>query len=265
MRNSLLFVVFLLLFASCSEYQKLLKSDDTELQYEAALNYYQEGDYTRAARLFEGLIGRFRGTERAEMSHYIYADCLFENGDYLNAGYYFDLFTQNYPTSDLVEDAQFMTAYSSYKMSPNPRLDQTDTYNAIDGFQLFINLYPNSERAEEAADLMQEMRDKLAYKAYLNCRLYYEMGTYMGNNYQSAVITARNTLEDFPDTKYSEELAFLILDSKYIQAMKSVEERQQERLRETVDEYYAFINQYPESQYMNEAHNIFEEASSMLN
>ncbi|ASB50079.1 outer membrane protein assembly factor BamD [Alkalitalea saponilacus] len=265
MRNLIIVVLIALFTSSCSEYQKLLKSNDYDLQYTRAMEYYEAGDYMRASTLFGGLISIFRGTERSEISHYIYADCLFRMRNYLMAAHHFRMFVQNYPTSDRAEDAQFMAAYCHYKLSPNPRLDQTDTYQALEGFQLFINLYPNSERVVEATQLMDELRDKLVYKAYLNAKLYFNLGTYMGNNYQSAVIAARNTLDDFPDTKHREELSFLILDAKYIQAVNSIEERMQERLRETIDEYYTFINEFPNSQYIRRAHRIFEETSSLLN
>lgn len=263
--RSLAMLLLLATLGSCSEYQKLLKSNDHDLKYEKAMVYYEKGDYMRAGTLFGGLIGIYRGTEKSETSHYIYADCLYNMKDYITAKHYFSTFVQNYPTSDLAEEAQFMSAYCSYEMSPNPRLDQTETYNALDGFQLFINLYPQSEKAKEATTLMDELRDKLVYKSYLNATLYYNLGNYMGNNYQSAVIAARNTLDDYPDTQFREELSFLILDARYIEAVNSVEEKQEERLRSTLDEYYSFINEFPESQYLSQANKIFEEVSSLLN
>lgn len=258
-------VTMALLFSSCSEYQKLLKSKDYDLKYERALVYYEKGDYTRAATLFSELISIFRGSEKSETSHYIYAECLYGMHDYMMAGHYFQRFVQDYPTSNRVEEAQFMTAYCSYKMSAKPRLDQTETFTALDQFQLFINLYPTHEKVEEAGRLMDELRDKLVYKAYLNAKLYYNLGNYMGNNYQSAVIAAGNVLNEYPDTKYREELSFLILDSKYIQAVNSIEEKMDERLRDTLDEYYSFVNEFPESQYLKNANKIFEVTTQLLN
>ena len=90
------------------------------------------------------------------------------------------------------------------------------------------------------------------------------MGINLGNNYLSAVITARNTLDDFPDTKYREELYFLILDAKYKEAVNSVEAKKDERLRDTLDEYYSFINEYPESAYLSNANKIFQDINKLL-
>ena len=264
MRNLFLLVV-VVLFTSCSQYQKLLKSTDYDLKYEKAMEYYQAEDYTRAGTLLYELIGVFRGTEKAQEAHFAYANSLYGMKDYMLAGHYYKTFIQNYPTSNILEECQFMTAYCNYMMSSNPRLDQTETYAALDALQLFINLYPNSPRASEAAYMMDELYDKLAFKAYLNAKLYFDLGTYLGNNYKSAVIVARNTLDEYPDTEYREELSFLILEAKYIQAIKSVEDLKDERLRDALDEYYSFINEFPTSQYLRKANRFFEVVSGMLN
>jgi outer membrane protein assembly factor BamD len=148
--------------------------------------------------------------------------------------------------------------------SPKPRLDQTTTEEAIQEFQLFINMYPNSARVEESTRLMDELRDKLVFKSYLNAKLYYNLGDYLGNNYMSAVIAAQNSLKDFPDTKYREELSFLILESKHIQAVNSIEEKKEERVRDTIDEYYSFINEFPEGKFRKRADRIFKESDDLL-
>jgi outer membrane protein assembly factor BamD len=262
--RGVLFFTLLILSTSCSNYQKLLKSNDTDLKFEKAMEYYNNGDYKRAATLFNDVMRSYRATERGELSHYIYADCLLKAREYMLAGHYFTVFVQSYPSSAYAEEAQFNAAYCSYMLSPTARLDQTETNKALEGFQLFINLYPTSKRVKEATAFMDELRDKLAYKAYLNAKMYYDLGSYLGNNYLSAVITARNTLDDFPDTKYREELYFLILDAKYKEAVNSVEAKKDERLRDTLDEYYSFINEYPESAYLSNANKIFQDINKLL-
>lgn len=266
MKRLFIFFLFLpFLLSSCSNYHKLLKSTDSDLKYRKAMEFHANGDYLRASTLLGQLMRVTRGTDRSENVHFTYADCLFRMGDYLMAEQSFEMFVQNYPNSAHAEDAQYMIAYSNYRISPNPRLDQAHTYKAIEAFQLFISLYPRSDRVAEANKLMAELRDKLAYKAYLNARLYFDLGSYLGNNYQSAIITARNTIEAFPETRHREELSFLILDAKYILAVNSVEARMEERLRETIDEYHAFLNEFPTSEYIARANRIYQEVSALLN
>ena len=256
--------LFILLLSGCSEYQKVLKTQDYELWYETAMKLYEQKEYTKAATLLSELTNIYRGTDKAEIIIYTYANSLFNNNDFMMAGHYYRELVKTFPSSKLVEECQFKSAYCYYKLSPNPRLDQTDTENAINEFQLFINMFPNSSKVTEATKYMQEMRNKLVYKAYLNAKLYFDLGTYMGNNYRAAVITAQNTLKKFPDTKYREELSFLILESKFIQAVNSIEEKKEERLRDTIDEYYSFINEFPNSKYLKKAERILQQSESLL-
>ena len=87
----------------------------------------------------------------------------------------------------------------------------------------------------------------------------------MGNNYESAVIVARNAIKDYPYSKYKEQLELLILKARFQEASQSVEEKKVERFRDVIDEYYSFINNYPESESRKEADNIFAIANRYVN
>ena len=265
MRKILVALTFIPFLFSCSNYQKVLKSTDYELKYSKAMEYFGNEDYMRAATLLNELQGVYRGTDKSETINYTYASCMYSLDDYIMAGHYYRQFVKTFPSSEKNEECQFMSAYCYYMMSPKPRLDQTDTYNAINEFQLFVNLYPGSDRVKEANRLMDELRDKLVYKSYLSAKLYFDLGNYMGNNYLSSVIAAQNSLKEFPDTKYREELSFLILEAKYIQAVNSVVEKKEERYRDAIDEYFSFINEFPESDYLKKAVKIYNDASKSIN
>jgi outer membrane protein assembly factor BamD len=109
-----------------------------------------------------------------------------------------------------------------------------------------------------------DLQDKLVLKDYLTAKLYFDLGNYMGNNYESCVITAQNALKDYPYTKYREDLSILVLKARYEMAVFSVEEKKLDRYRETVDEYYAFKNEFPESKHMKEANKIFEDSNKII-
>jgi outer membrane protein assembly factor BamD len=135
-----------------------------------------------------------------------------------------------------------MIGYCFFMDSPKPRLDQTLTQKAIDALQLYINLYPSTERAAEANRLIIEMRDKLVYKSFLTGKLYYDLG-----NYKAAVVALTNSLKSFPDTKYREDLTFMLLDAKYNLAIYSTEDKKELRLSDALDEYFSFVDEFPES------------------
>lgn len=110
---------------------------------------------------------------------------------------------------------------------------------------------------------MFELQDKLTLKELQNAQLYYNLGSYMGNNYLSAIIVAENALKTYPYTKYREQLEMLKLKAKYQEARQSVDEKKVERYREVIDEYYSFINNFPDTENRSEADNIFKIAKIM--
>ena len=100
---------------------------------------------------------------------------------------------------------------------------------------------------------MSELYDKLALKELKSAQLYYNLGTYLGNNYLSCEIVAKNALKDYPSNTYQEDFSWLILQAKYQQMVNSFEEKKLERARDTQDEYYNFITEYPNSKHRKEA------------
>jgi outer membrane protein assembly factor BamD len=185
--------------------------------------------------------------------------------DYYSATEYYKTYVKTYPKGQYIAEAKYMIGYCYYLDSPDARLDQSSTYKAIEALQEFLDIYPESERVAEANKLLDELSDKLAYKYYLNCKLYYNLGNYMAiNNYESAVITAQNALEKFPETSLREKLSMIILESKYQQALQSVQNLKTERYRDTIDEYYNYINEFPEGDLRKEADKIFKESIKIV-
>ncbi len=260
MRNFAPVFIVVLLLTGCSEYNKVVKSTDYEYKYKKALEYYEKGEYVHASGLLKEMISIVRGTSRADKVYYYYAKSQFGMKDNMMAGHYFKTLVKEFPRSEYAEESQYMVGYCFYLDSPSPRLDQGPTQNAIDALQLFINLYPRSTRVEEANRLIIELRDKLVYKSYLSGKLYFDL-----NNYRAAVVALTSSLKDFPDTKYREELMFMLLKSKYLLAINSVEEKKHERLSSALDEYFTFVDSYPESKFRKEAEKFHSTAEKMLN
>lgn len=249
---------------SCGDYNKVLKSQDYSYRYEAAKEYFFSGQYNKASVVLNDMITILKGSGKAEESLYMLAMCYYGQGDWLEASATFKKYYTTYPRGEFAELARFYTCKSLYNDTPEPRLDQTSTFEAINEIQVFCEYYPNSNYKDEAQSMMFELQDKLVEKEYLSAKLYYNLGNYLGNNYQSCVITAQNALQDFPYCKRREDLSYLVLQAKYKMASESVLERREERYRDVVDEYYAFKNEFPESRYTKDADKMFEEASKNI-
>ncbi len=250
---------------SCNEYNKLLKSTDYELRYEYAKTYFEQGKYARTYNLLKDVITLYKGTYKAEESLYLLAQSAYMQKDYQSSGAYFEAYYRNYPRGEYAELARYYTGIGYSKASPEPKLDQTDTYKAIDELKNFLDYYPQSDKAEEIRNLIFELQEKLAEKELLTVKLYYNLGDYRGNNYQAAIITANNAIMDYPYTNYKEDFEMMILRSRYQEAVKSVIEKKKERFRGVIDEYYNYVNEFPEGKYKKEADKILKVAQKYVN
>ncbi len=247
--------------ASCGEYQKVLKSTDPDYRLDYAKRAFEEKKYTQAATALENVPTAFRGSEKAEDALYLLALSNYENKDYETSGSYFKNYYTRYPKGKYTELARFYAGYGYYLDSPDSQLDQSGTIKAIEELQSFLDYFPRSDKVSIAQNAIFELQDKLTLKQLENAQLYYNLGTYGGNNYESAIIVARNAIKDYPYSKYKEDLELLILKARYQEARESVDERKAERYAEVVDEYYSFINNYPDTPNRKEADNIFAIAS----
>lgn len=259
-RNFIIGFTVLLVFAGCNDYNKILKSTDYDFKYKKAIEFYEEGEYAKAGGLFQELVNIYRGTSRADQIYYFYAKSMMGQKDYLMATHYFKSLLKEFPGSQYSEEVQFLVGYCSYLLSPKARLDQTVTMEAIESLQLYINLYPYNDRVDEARRLIDELQSKLVYKSYLNAKLYYDFG-----NYKAASISVANSLKEYPDSPYREELMYMLLKSKYLLAVNSIEEKKTERLSDALDEYFSFVDEYPESTYRREADRYYNTLADLLN
>ena len=241
-------LLILLVAGSCSQYQKLLKSDDVELKFEKAIEYYEAGSYGRAIGLMNDIIPVFRGSARAELLNYYYAMAHYKQRDYILASHYFRSFATAFPRSEHVEDFLFLSAYCKYLDSPRYSLDQTSTREAISELQSFINRFPSSDRVEEANALIDELRLKLETKRFQAGVLYFNL-----SDYTAAATTFNNFMRDFPDTQYREEALFYIVRAHYEFADQSIPERQMERFEKVIEAYQRLERFFPESQFLARA------------
>lgn len=250
---------FLLFLGGCkSKFEKLRASNNIAEKYQEAIKYYNNKKYSKALILFDELMVKYRGQAEAEDLYYYTAYTNYRLRDYTSARYHFKQFTDTYPNSGRTEECRFMGAYCYYLESPKASLDQEYTHRAIDAMQLFINLYPTSERAIEAGELIQNLRDKLEKKAFENAKYYLDMG--LQDDYRAAVIAFDNVLREYPDTKYAEEMEYLSIKAQLLYAENSYLNRQEERFDYAIELFNRFESAYPESKFLKDAVGLKEDA-----
>lgn len=252
-------LVILFLLSSCGEYEKILKSTDFELKKQKAKEYYDAGQYVKATEVLSQILPRYRATESAEEMNWMNAQAYYGMKDYFMAGSYFESFIDQFPFGKHAEDAHYMAALCNYKISPRSELDQENTIKAIEGFTIFLNRYPNSPKVSEVKGLIKELQEKLVEKSYLSARLYYDM-----KQYKAAVLALNNSLKEYSDTKYREEMMYLKLNSLFLYAENSFESKQKERYQAALDDYYSFMEEFPNSEFSKEVATIFQKTNKYL-
>ncbi len=243
----ILFTSLVGLLSSCSEYSKILKSEDPDLKYDKALEYFEAEKYSKTIALLNEISYIYSSTPREDSIAYYTATSEYKSGDMATSGTLFNNFRHKYKRSIFLEEAEYMYAKGFYFSSPDPTRDQTETVKAIMAIQEYLERYPNSAKKDALMENIGELTRKLHDKSFLNAKTYYKIG-----KYKSAVVALKNASREFPESKHQEELFYLVVKSNYLFASKSYVSLQRDRYLDMMDAYYTFVSDYPESEYLKE-------------
>ena len=252
-------VCFSTIFFSCSDYQKLLNSDDASEKYKQAEVYYNSGEYRKSNRLFEQIIPKYRGRPQSQRIIFFFAETYFQTKSYSLAAYQYENFVKSYPKSERVLEAIFKAAKCYYLQSPTYSLDQDETYNAIEKLQVFINLYPDSEYTPEANQMISELQEKLEKKDFEIAKQYFTI-----RDYRAAVKANDNFIAGFPGTKFREESMYIKFLSLYEIAVNSILSKKKKRLNELKQQYDLILRYYPETLFLEDLNKKMERVNIEL-
>lgn len=247
--NKFIYILLTSLFvASCSEYQKALKTEDVDFKLKAANNKYADGKYEKAIRLYEQVAPAYRGKAQAEELFYNFANAYYKTRQYGLSGYQFESFVALYPKSQKVEEASFLSAKSYSHLSPIYSQDQADTEKAINKLQEFVNKYPSSPYFSESNEIIKALNEKLEKKAFEIAKQYNTI-----SDYKAAIKALDNFIIDYPGTIYKEKALFYKFDSCYNLAINSIPSKMQERLEASKIAYDALIKFNSSTEYKAQA------------
>jgi outer membrane protein assembly factor BamD len=253
MRNlsTALYGIILLLLASCSGYEKVLKSDDVNYKLSKANEYYDKRKYQKANGLYQSLLPVMKGTKDFEALYYRYAYTSFYLEDYLASSYHFKNFTEYFPSSKDAEEAEYMHAYSLYMQSPKPSLEQTNTIKAMEAMQSYINQHPQSKRVVEANNLITTMRKKLEEKDAGGAKLYYNIG-----QFKASTVAYQQMMVKYPESIDADYYLYMTARSFYHYAKESIIEKQEERYGNATSIIRELKESYPSSKYLTDAEKL---------
>ena len=258
-KNTLNILAIILLLTSCNKFDKILKSNDYDAKYQAAMQYYNENSYSKAIQLFENLIMHYHGKENAENISWYYAQSLMAEKDYFSAGYQFKNFFKRFPYSERAEDALYLAADCKYHESPEYYLDQRLTKEAIQEYESFVDRYPGSIHIPEINNHLDELRNKLMRKDYEIAYGYYKV-----ESYNSAYVSLQRFLNNYPDSPLKEDAMFYMLASGYEYGMGSQESKMKERLQQVVNDFDRFATSFKDSKYLAQAQDYYTKAKAAI-
>lgn len=234
-------LLMLIAISSCSEYQKIIKSDDYEQKFQEANSQYDKKNYDRAIALYEQVYQRFPRTDQGQVAYFRMAKSYFELKDYFMAGYYFNQFSIRYPFSDNAEEATFLTAICSVKNSPAITLDQEETEIALNDLQQFVYRFPNSVLVDSCNRTMDRLRFKIETKRFNAVKLYSKM-----QENRAAVASSKSFIEEYPRSFYLSEVAVIQFENSYELAMNSILSKKKERIEDALETYSKYKHLFEE-------------------
>jgi len=251
-----LYFVLLSTFAlfSCSDYNAIVKGDDYNKKFEKANTLFDTKEFDRCIVLYEQIYQHAPKTGEGELSYYRLAKSYYEIEDFYMSGYYFSSFVQRFPYSPKTEEAYFMMAMSNVKNSPEYSLDQSETEQAINSIQSFVDRYPQSKLVDSCNNVIDNLRFKLERKEFEQVRLYAKT-----ENFRAAVTAAEIFLEKYSKSKFCEEASYILVKNSFKLAINSIPSKKLERLEQTKERFSNFASLYANSDYLKELDNLMRQ------
>ncbi len=246
--------------ACATPFEKLLTSNDVDAKYAAAMDFYQNKKYAKAAQLFESMAVLTNGTARDDTVRYYWGMSNYRNKDFYTAESNFDSFLQTFPRSPFAPDVQFYRLDCMYRATYRYELDQTPTKACLVAITEYEREHPEDEAHLQACAAMKhDLQDRLDRKEFEAGRLYYKMEDYL-----AARTKLKNVLKDNADNFYREDVLYYTAMASYQYARLSVRTRQRERYLTFVDDYLNFVGEYPESDYRKELDGLYRRVQGIL-
>lgn len=252
-------IAFTIVISSCSKLTRLQKSSNIDEKFNGAIEFYNNKKYFECYTLLEEIVPLLRGTEMAEQAAFYLAKSHYSAGDLVEAAYLFQDFYETFPRSQYAEEAQYYKCLALYETAPRYYLDQSTTEKAMEAFQTYLLVFPNSTRKDAINGYINAMQQKLERKAFDNAKLYH-----LKENHQAAVIALENFRKEYPDSEFNEEAAYLRIETMYQYASNSIESKKPDRYRQMVEFYEKFLDKYPSSKYLGKAERFYVAAQSEL-
>ena len=148
--------------------------------YERGIAEYEGERYLDAVQTLRLYVRRNPTDPRVDEAQYHIGLARFENDEYAVAAVEFEILRNDYPNSELIEDAWIMEGMCYVEQVPSIHHEQSVTRRALDHFLRYLQEFPDGERSEDAREQVDALRLHLDRKRMSNIRLYRRLGTHRG-------------------------------------------------------------------------------------
>ena len=173
------------------------KEDGPRIEYLHAL--VEQEEYDAVILGLQHFLADRPGSRFVEEATFLIGRAYYELGLDIEAEEQFRRVLREFPGGDVAPEASYYLSLSLLSQSRPAALDQTETKMALAQFRAFINRYPDHELGERARTHIENIRDKLAKKEFLN-GLTYEKRRF---RHAARFYFEERVLEDYGDTKWA--------------------------------------------------------------
>ncbi len=221
-------------------------TENARRAHQLAMRAYEDGDCLTAEPLLSRIRSEYPYSRFAALAELRLADCHGQQNRYIQAIRAYRSFVRARPAHPEVPYAYFKIAESYYKQIPSSfflsppshQRDQTSTREARTALQRFINDYPESERVNDARDMLTQATDLLATHEL------YVADFYLKRDVPGAAVERLRTLRSqYPDSGVVPQ-AILMLGRVYLRM------REVRLARRTFQE---LVDRFPDDGYADQA------------
>jgi outer membrane protein assembly factor BamD len=190
----LLLLALLLAAGGCASRQNLslLPPDDL---YAQAIEAFDAERWDRVVTLLEFFVNTHLGDPRVPDARMRLGRAYMERGEYVTAATQFLRLVTDFPSDPQALSARFLVCESYYLLSPRPPLDQEYTISALLHCQSIVDYFPGTTEANQAAEHVTQLRERLALKLYNTGMFYFRQRAY-----DSAVVYFQEVVNQYPNT-----------------------------------------------------------------
>lgn len=201
----------LVIFFGCGTPKQEGKTD-AEILYKEAVYLTEKGRYIMATEKVNQLKTRYPYSFYATHAELLQADILFLQENYIEAAAAYILFRDFHPRHEKMPYVIWRIAQSYFNQLPTTfDRDLSPGYLAIKYFKEVQQKFPGSDRAKQAGEELEKVRDMFKSKEMYIADYYFRTG-----GYTSAIFRYKKILDQYKDANTVDEAVYRIIESTRI-------------------------------------------------